>query len=124
MGEAYCAERYGDFRTRERFGLITRANYAYGMLRAADMARCFGKKRVTVIEFGVASGAGLLNMVNLAPIIETETGIELRIVGFYTGAGLPPVQGYKDHHKAIRIIQNFGTRATSQWKIVKRLSAR
>ena len=97
MGEAYCVERYGDFRTRERFGLITRANYAYGMLRAADMARCFGKKRVTMIEFGIASGAGLLNMVNLAPIIETETGIKLRIVGFDTGAGLPPVQGYKDH---------------------------
>ena len=30
-------------------------------------------------------------------IIEAETGVELRIVGFDTVRGLPPVQGYKDH---------------------------
>ena len=90
-------DRYGDFRTREQYSLISRANYLYGMLRAADVAKYFGKKGVTVIEFGVASGAGLLNMANLAPIIETETGIKLRIVGFDTGQGLPAVHGYKDH---------------------------
>jgi hypothetical protein len=89
--------RHGDLRSRERYGLIARANYLYGMLRAADVAKYFGRKRVTVIEFGVASGAGLLNMIELAPAIERETGIELRIVGFDTGRGLPPVHGYKDH---------------------------
>jgi hypothetical protein len=67
------------------------------MLRAADVAKYFGKKQVTVVEFGVASGNGLLNMINLAPEIEKETGVELRIVGFDTGKGLPPVKGYKDH---------------------------
>jgi hypothetical protein len=45
----------------------------------------------------VASGAGLLNMIELAPQIQRETGVKLRIVGFDTGRGLPPVQGYKDH---------------------------
>ena len=50
-----------------------------------------------MIEFGVASGAGLLNMIELAPMIEKETGIQFRIVGFDTGQGLPSVQGYKDH---------------------------
>jgi hypothetical protein len=74
-----------------------RANYVYGMLRAADIAKYFGKTRVTVIEFGVASGQGLLNMVGVAPEIEKETGVELRIVGFDTGQGLPAIQGYKDH---------------------------
>jgi hypothetical protein len=97
LGEASWIDRYGDFRTRECHGLITRANYLYGMLRAADVARYFGKKRVTVIEFGVASGSGLLNMISLASKVEKETGIEFRIVGFDTGHGLPPVQGYKDH---------------------------
>jgi hypothetical protein len=77
--------------------LIARANYLYGMLRAADVARYFGNRRVTVIEFGVASGAGLLNMADLAPAIEQETGVAFRIVGFDTGSGLPPVVGYKDH---------------------------
>ena len=45
----------------------------------------------------MASGAGLLNMADLAPLIETETGVELRIIGFDTGRGLPAVHGYKDH---------------------------
>jgi hypothetical protein len=67
------------------------------MLRAADMARYFGKKHVTVVEFGVASGAGLLNMISLSPAVEKETGVKLHIFGFDTGCGLPIVQGYKDH---------------------------
>jgi hypothetical protein len=97
LGEAYWVKRHGDFRTRERFGLIDRPNYTYGMLRAADFAKYFGHKCVTVVEFGVASGAGLLNMVALAPQITQETGIEFRIIGFDTGRGLPPVHGFKDH---------------------------
>jgi hypothetical protein len=97
LGERSWIDRHGDFRTRERYGLVPRPNYLYGMLRAADVAKYFGKKRVTVVEFGVASGAGLLNMIELAPLIQKETDVELRIVGFDTGRGLPPVQGYKDH---------------------------
>lgn len=97
LGEASWVDRYGNFRERERFGLIQRSNYLYGMLRAADVAKYFGQKRVTVIEFGVASGAGLLNMADLAPLVKAETGVDLRIVGFDTGQGLPSVQGYKDH---------------------------
>jgi hypothetical protein len=97
FGETSWIDRHGDFRTRERYGLISRANYLYGMLRAADVAKYFGKKHVTVVEFGVASGAGLLNMISLGSAVEKETGIKLRIVGFDTGRGLPTVQGYKDH---------------------------
>ena len=97
LGQSSWVERHGDFRTREQHGLIPRANYLYGMLRACDVAKYFGKKKVTVIEFGVASGAGLLNMVELAPQIQRETGVEPRIIGFDTGKGLPPVKGYKDH---------------------------
>src|SRR5690349_4856209 len=97
FGDAAWINRHGSFRDREQYGLINRANYLYGMLRAADCAKYFGKTRVTVIEFGVASGAGLLNMVDLASLITTETGVEFRIVGFDTGKGLPQVRGYKDH---------------------------
>lgn len=97
FGEAARIRRNGSFREREQFGLIGRANYLYGMLRAADCAKYFGHKRVTAVEFGVASGAGLLNMVDLASLIHAEIGIEFRIVGFDTGKGLPQIQGYKDH---------------------------
>jgi hypothetical protein len=97
FGEASWVLRTGDFRTREQHGLIGRANYAYGMLRAADCAKYFGFDKVTAIEFGVASGAGLLNMVELAGQIQHETGVAFQVFGFDTGAGLPQVHGYKDH---------------------------
>jgi len=87
----------GDFRERELFGLVRRSNYAYGMLRAADVARFFGKTEVTVCEFGVATGKGLANMADLADILQIETGVRFRVVGFDTGSGLPPPSGYKDH---------------------------
>ena len=87
----------GDFRERELSGLITRPNYAYGMLRAADVAAFFGKTQVTVCEFGVATGLGLTNMADLADLIGKETGIHFRVVGFDTGAGLPAPSGHKDH---------------------------
>lgn len=90
-------ERRGTFRQKESYGLIPRPNYAYGMLRAADMARFVGKKKVTVCEFGVATGNGLMNMVELAEILKKETGIEIRVVGMDSGAGLPIVEGYADH---------------------------
>jgi len=97
FGYASWVKHCGDFRTREAYGLIQRPNYTYGMLRAADVARYFGYRYATVVEFGVASGAGLMNMIGLVPQIKRETGVELRVYGFDTGRGLPPVNGYKDH---------------------------
>ena len=97
LGERSWGSRTGDFRTRERYGLVGRPNYAYGMLRAADTARYFGHDQVTIVEFGVASGAGLINMSDLAGLISQETGVSFKIYGFDTGAGLPELRGPKDH---------------------------
>jgi hypothetical protein len=96
-GDRSWTARFGDFRERELYGLIPRANYMYGMLRAADVARFFGRSHVTACEFGVATGMGLTNMVEVAEQIEAETGVHFRIVGFDTGAGLPEPGGFKDH---------------------------
>jgi hypothetical protein len=52
---------------------------------------------VTVCEFGVATGEGLMNMIGLAKQISVETQVEFRIVGFDSGEGLPKFNGYKDH---------------------------
>lgn len=97
FGSESWINKAGDFRTRESYGLIGRPFYLYGMLRAADNAKYFGKKSVTVVEMGVASGRGLLNMIDCAELITRETGVAFRIVGFDSGAGLPSIQGYKDH---------------------------
>ncbi len=87
----------GTARMREQFNLLPRPNYAYGMLRAADLARYLGRNRVTVCEFGVATGNGLLAMIDLARQLERETSVSFRIVGFDTGTGLPQIGGYEDH---------------------------
>jgi hypothetical protein len=97
FGEKSRVSRFGSFRERERYGLVNRANYAYGMLRAADVARFFGIKSIAVCEFGVATGNGLMNMLDLADLIKHESGVDFRIVGFDTGSGLLPPVDHRDH---------------------------
>lgn len=121
FGKSSWVARSGDFRTREQYGLISRPSYLYGMLRAADSAKYFGKTCVTAVEFGVASGAGLLNMVDLAQVVSQETGVRFRIVGFDTGEGLPTVEGYKNHPE----VWNPGDFAPeSRPELIKKLSGR
>jgi hypothetical protein len=97
FGEAARVKRAGTFREKESLGLISRPNYAYGLLRAADLARFLGKKAVTVCEFGVATGNGLMNMVEIADQVRAETNVDIRVVGLDTGEGLPAVEDCRDH---------------------------
>ncbi|MFH0878151.1 MAG: hypothetical protein V2A34_00415 [Lentisphaerota bacterium] len=87
----------GSARSKIHFGILQRAHYAYGLLRAADLAAAGGHRQVTVCEFGVAQGNGLLNMIRLAEAIRAETGMEFKIAGFDSGEGLPKPEGCKDH---------------------------
>src|SRR5437764_14997011 len=73
--------RTGSFREKERFGLINRAPYCYGMLRAADQAKFLGCSEITAVEFGVGDGAGLLTIIELADAIEQETSVKFQIIG-------------------------------------------
>jgi hypothetical protein len=49
FGQKSLVKRSGTFREKELHGLIERQNYCYGMLRAADSAKFFGKSAVTVL---------------------------------------------------------------------------
>ncbi len=95
--QALGAKFFGDVRTKERYHIFPRPQYAYGILRAADLARFVGKKQVLVCEFGVAKGAGLLAMADLAQKIGAFTGVDIRVIGFDTGQGMPVCEGYRDH---------------------------
>lgn len=97
LGDRRFVRRFGSFREREAWGLVERPNYAYGVLRAADVARFCGKKAVTVCEFGVAHGRGLENLAEVAGLVRAETGVEVRVFGFDTGGGLPEVVPVLDH---------------------------
>lgn len=87
---------FGSYRMKVAFDLVVRQQYAFPILWAADAAKKQGLKRVTLIEFGVANGAGLLNMCRIAERTKKETGIDFRIVGFDTGAGMPAAVDYRD----------------------------
>jgi hypothetical protein len=85
-------------RTYERWDAVDRPQYLTGMLTAADLAREGGIDSIYVAEFGVARGHGLLAMQSYAQLIEKETGVSLKVVGFDTGSGLPPARGdFRDH---------------------------
>ncbi|UJS05653.1 hypothetical protein [Cylindrospermopsis raciborskii] len=56
---------FGSCRAKIDFDLILRQHNAYGILRAAE-ARKLSLQSVTLIEFGVAAGAGLINMCKIA----------------------------------------------------------
>ena len=88
---------FGSFRAKVEFDLVLRCQHAYSLLKAADRAKGLGLESVTVIEFGVAAGAGLMNLAKVAAKVTRLTGVEIRICGFDTGLGMPPPQSYRDH---------------------------
>lgn len=85
------------FRTRVYFDTVIRPHNAYCLLRAADLAKSLGYERFTAIEFGVAQGAGLMNMAEISAEVTRITGIGIDLYGFDTGKGLPPAVDYRDH---------------------------
>ena len=87
----------GGLRSRIAWDLVLRCQHAYSILKCADMAAAQGLKKVTLIEFGVAAGAGLLNICEVAKKVTNTTGIEFEIFGFDTGQGMPAPLSYRDH---------------------------
>ncbi len=87
----------GSYRAKVAFDLIPRRHYAYGVLRSADLAREAGLSAITVLEFGVACGAGLLNLCQIAASVSRVTKVEISVVGLDSGRGLPLPIDYRDH---------------------------
>jgi hypothetical protein len=55
-------------------------------LQGAHLAKALGIKRVSVIEFGVAGGNGLVALDRIAEKVEQALGIDIDVYGFDTGA--------------------------------------
>jgi hypothetical protein len=85
-------------RTKALWDAVDRPNYLNGVLTAADQAKREGKDAISVFEFGVAGGAGLLALQGYAAAVEKETGVTIYVYGFDHGRGLPELCGdYRDH---------------------------
>ena len=88
---------FGSFRKKVAYDLVIRPQQAYGILAAADQAKLRGLSAITIIEFGVANGAGLMNMIEISEKVSKTTGIKISVFGFDTGAGMPPPIDFRDH---------------------------
>lgn len=85
-------------RTKAKWELSNRPSYMMGVVAAVDQARREGINRISVIEFGVAGGNGLLELQRISKLVQEETGIDIDVYGFDMGSGLPSFVGdHKDH---------------------------
>ena len=87
---------FGSYRTRVAWDLVVRQQYAFPVLYAADAAKRYNYAGITIVELGVAGGAGLLNLCRIAERTRRATGVDIRVVGFDTGKGMPPAIDYRD----------------------------
>src|SRR5689334_9800632 len=76
---------FGTFRLKVEYDLVLRHYHAFGILKAADHAKAMGLSSVAAIEFGVAAGAGLMNMCLIAQKVAGITGVNVKVIGFDTG---------------------------------------
>jgi hypothetical protein len=88
---------FGSYRAKVAHDLIVRQHNAYCILQCADFARSMGLRTISMLEFGVAAGAGLINMARIADRVTRATGIAFKIYGFDTGRGMPPPIDHRDH---------------------------
>lgn len=88
--------------TRDLWEISPRPAYLTGIRAAAMQARRQAIHEISVIEFGVASGQGLLAMQAEAEAVESETGVAVQVYGF-DAKGLPELIGdHRDHPDAWR----------------------
>jgi hypothetical protein len=88
---------FGSFRNKVFYDLVLRPHHAFSILKAADLAKEQGLKSISILEFGVANGSGLINMIKIANKVTKATGIKINVYGFDTGQGMPEPVDYRDH---------------------------
>lgn len=81
---------------RGALDLYPRPHYAYGVQQAAVLGRRLGISRISVVEFGVAGGAGLVELDRMARLATADTGVAIDVFGFDTGRGPPKPTDHRD----------------------------
>lgn len=75
---------------------LNRPEYAFGVKQAIYLASRLKHHKVSVIEFGVGAGDGLVLLEAYAAELGRRAGIEVEVYGFDTGHGLPASSDYRD----------------------------
>jgi hypothetical protein len=76
--------------------LNTHPHYAWGSLHGISLAKALGLDRISVLEFGVAGGKGLIALEKIAMKLEQMYGVTIDVYGFDSGGGLPKARDYRD----------------------------
>jgi hypothetical protein len=86
----------GSLEFRMAFDALDRPWYAHGIYEAARLGVLLQKQAISVVEFGVAQGGGLVAMEQLASEIGDRLKIKIEVFGFDSGEGLPTHSDYRD----------------------------
>lgn len=79
-----------------RLGAVERPHYAYSVFHAADLAKRLGYSSISVCEFGVAGGNGLVCLEECARSSAEFFKIRIDVYGFDSSTGLPATEDYRD----------------------------
>jgi len=88
---------FGNYEKQIEWDLVLKQQHSYGILKAAKLAKKLKMHSITVIEFGVANGTGIINIQQICSKITKLLDIKFDIYGFDNLVGLPEPEGYKDH---------------------------
>ena len=92
--EKYSLQKLIPYEIRLNYDWVDRPWYGYSIFQAAKMAKSLGHESISIIEFGVAGGNGLINIEKHIKQIKKIVDIEFEVYGFDMGTGLPkPTKG-------------------------------
>lgn len=94
--KAWAGLGTGSFKAKLDYDVLPRPHYGFCVFHAARQAHRLGLERISVAEFGVAGGGGLLELERMAEAVEAEIPIKIDVYGFDTGEGLPEPVDYRD----------------------------
>jgi len=75
---------------------LHRPHFLWGALHGVNLAKALGLARISLIEFGVAGGNGLIALESIAETLEPIFGVTIDIHGFDAVAGMPKPRDYRD----------------------------
>jgi hypothetical protein len=84
------------FLRKLQWDALDRPEYAYGTYHAALQARALGQDAITVVEFGVGAGHGLIALESYAATVAQLVGVRIEVYGFDMGTGMPHPLDYRD----------------------------
>lgn len=73
-----------------------RPSYTWGVLQSAHLAAALKIPRISVLEFGVAGGNGLVSLELISADVEQLFGVGIDVYGFDAGSGLPAPLDHRD----------------------------